>query len=68
MLFRQALELIRNEFREPTWQAFWKVVVDGRSPADVAEEMRMNPGAVRVAKCRVLQRLRLELADLDDGL
>ena len=66
ILFRQALELIREEFREPTWKAFWQVVVDGRTPADVADEMEMSPGAVRVAKCRVLQRLRLELGDLLD--
>ena len=61
ILYRQALELIRDEFREPTWKAFWQIVVDGRPPNDVADEMRMSPGAVRVAKCRVLQRLRLEL-------
>jgi RNA polymerase sigma-70 factor (ECF subfamily) len=65
-LFRQALELIREEFRESTWKAFWQVVVDGRTPTDVADEMKMSPGAVRVAKCRVLQRLRLELGDLLD--
>lgn len=62
----QALELIREEFREPTWKAFWQVVVDGRTPSDVADEMKMSPGAVRVAKCRVLQRLRLELDDVLD--
>ncbi len=63
ILHRQALELIQEEFREATWRAFWRVVVDGRPPAEVAEEMQMSPGAVRVAKCRVLQRLRLELGD-----
>lgn len=63
ILFRQALDLIRDEFREPTWKAFWQVVVEGRRPVDVATDMAMSPGAVRVAKCRVLQRLRLELGD-----
>lgn len=66
ILFHQALELIRSEFREPTWKAFWRVVVDGRAPADVAQEMKLTPGAVRVAKCRVLQRLRLELGELPE--
>ena len=66
ILFRQALELIRDEFRENTWQAFWLVVVEGRPPADVADELSLSPGAVRVAKCRVLQRLRRELGDLED--
>lgn len=31
--------------------------------ADVADELRMSSGAVRVAKCRVLRRLRQELGD-----
>ncbi len=65
-LFLQALELIQEDFQERTWQAFWRVVVDGQSPKDVAEELSMQPGGVRVAKSRVLQRLRQELGDLLD--
>ncbi len=63
-LFQQALALIQEEFEEKTWRAFWRVVVDGRSPQEVAEELGTSAGAVRVAKCRVLQRLRHELGDL----
>ena len=63
-LFRRALALIQADFSERTWQAFWRVVVDGRSPADVGDELAMRPGAVRVAKSRVLHRLRQELGDL----
>ncbi len=64
-LFQRALELIQSEFEERSWRAFWRVVVDGRSPQEVAEELAMSPGAVRVAKCRVLHRLRQELGDLN---
>jgi RNA polymerase sigma-70 factor (ECF subfamily) len=63
-LFRQALRLIQGDFEERTWRAFWGVVVDGRTPKDVAEELAMTSAAVRVAKCRVLHRLRQELGDL----
>ena len=63
-LFRKALELIQGSFEETTWRAFLGVVVDGRSPQDVAEKLHISSGAVRVAKCRVLQRLRQELGDL----
>jgi RNA polymerase sigma-70 factor (ECF subfamily) len=63
-LFQRALELIQTEFEERSWSAFWRIVVDGRSPQDVAEELAMSPGAVRVAKCRVLHRLRQELGDV----
>ena len=68
-LFHRALALIQTEFEERSWQAFWRVVVDGRSPQDVAEELAMSPVAVRIAKCRILQRLRQELGDLSrEGL
>lgn len=60
----RALELIRCEFAPRTWQAFWRVTVDGQRPVDVADELNMQPGAIRVAKSRVLQRLRQELGDL----
>ena len=63
-LFQRALALIQAEFEARSWQAFWRVVVDCRSPQEVADELAMSPGAVRVAKCRVLQRLRQQLGDL----
>lgn len=63
VLYRQALASIRDEFHERTWRAFWCVVVDGRETLDVASELDMKPGAVRVAKSRVLARLRRELGD-----
>jgi RNA polymerase sigma-70 factor (ECF subfamily) len=62
-LFGRALAQIRGEFEERTWQAFWRTAVEGRAPADVGPELGMSPGAVRVAKSRVLQRLRAELGD-----
>jgi RNA polymerase sigma-70 factor (ECF subfamily) len=64
-LFQRGLESIRAEFEVRTWQAFWQTVVEGRVPKDVGADLKMSPGAVRVAKSRVLQRLRQELGDLD---
>jgi RNA polymerase sigma-70 factor (ECF subfamily) len=65
-LLRSALESIRGEFHERTWQAFWGVVVDGRAASDVAADLQMKPGTVRVAKSRVLLRLRRELGDVPE--
>jgi RNA polymerase sigma-70 factor, ECF subfamily len=62
----RALESIRGEFHERTWQAFWKVVIDGRTAADVAADLAMKPGTVRVSKSRVLLRLRRELGDISE--
>jgi RNA polymerase sigma-70 factor (ECF subfamily) len=61
----RALELIRVEFEERTWRAFWLTAVEDRIPRDVAAELGMSQGAVRVAKSRVLRRLREELGELE---
>lgn len=63
-LFARALNLIRAEFEERTWTAFWRTTVEGQAAKDVAADLSMTPGAVRVAKSRVLHRLREELGDL----
>lgn len=63
-LLHRALELLRSEFEPKTWQAFWQTAVDGRSATDVAADLGMSPGAVRVAKSRVLHRLREDLGEL----
>ncbi|HEY1379514.1 MAG TPA: hypothetical protein VGF55_22110 [Gemmataceae bacterium] len=39
-------------------------VVDGRSPVDIAAETGVSPAAVRMAKSRVLHRLKEAFGDL----
>ena len=56
--------LIAAEFEEITWQACWKYVTEDRTAEDVATELGISANAVRVAKCRVLKRLREELSGL----
>ena len=63
-LYRRAIEMIRGEFADLTWQAFWRTAVDGQSARDIGDELHMRPGTVRVAKSRVLKRLREQLGDL----
>jgi RNA polymerase sigma-70 factor (ECF subfamily) len=63
-LLRRALELIRTEFEERTWRAFWRFDIDEQPAAVVAGELGMTPNAVHVAACRVRKRLREEFADL----
>jgi RNA polymerase sigma-70 factor (ECF subfamily) len=65
-LLRRALELVRPDFTETTWQAFWRVVVEGQAPADVAAALGVKTNAVYIAKSRVLSRLRQEFGDLID--
>jgi RNA polymerase sigma-70 factor (ECF subfamily) len=63
-LIRRALELVRPEFAERTWQACMQTPVEGRRPADVAADLEMTVGAVYVARSRVLKRLKTELEGL----
>jgi RNA polymerase sigma-70 factor (ECF subfamily) len=62
-ILRRALELIRAQFEERSWQAFWRVAVEGRRPADVAADLGVSVNAVYVARSRILARLRQELGD-----
>jgi hypothetical protein len=39
-------------------------VVEGRTPAALADELNMTPAAIRQAKSRVLRRLKLEMGEL----
>jgi RNA polymerase sigma-70 factor (ECF subfamily) len=63
-LYRRALEQVRGDFEEPTWQAFWLTAIEDRSPAALAEELQMTPAAIRQAKSRVLRRLKQEMGEL----
>ena len=60
----RALELIRAEFEPKTWTAFRLTALEAKTPADVATELNMTTPAIRMAKSRVLSRLRQELAGL----
>jgi RNA polymerase sigma-70 factor (ECF subfamily) len=56
--------LIQGEFEPATWRAFQLVVFEERSAGEAASELGISANAVRIAKSRVLARLRQE----SDGL
>ena len=57
-LFRWAAGQVRRRTGEVNWMAFWKSSVDGRSIAEVATDLGIDEGAVYVARCRILKRIR----------
>jgi RNA polymerase sigma factor (sigma-70 family) len=63
-LFSMAAERVKGEFKETTWKAFWMTGVEGKDAKEAGAELKMSPGAVYVAKSRVLARLKEEVADL----
>ena len=64
LLYHRGLDLVRAEFENRTWHAFWGTAVEDRPARDVADELGMSVLAVYKAKSRVLRRLRQELRDL----
>jgi RNA polymerase sigma-70 factor (ECF subfamily) len=56
-----AMERIRGEFHESSWQAFWLTAVEGQSAADVSKQISLSTGAIYVAKSRIMARLRDEV-------
>jgi len=59
-LLWQLVDRLEDEFEESTWQAFWLTVIENQTAAEAATGLEMTPNAVRVAKWRVLTRLREE--------
>jgi len=62
----RALEFVRASVEPRTWQAFWRVAVDGQSAADVATELGLSVQAVYDAKYHIRRKIRQELGDLLD--
>lgn len=62
-LYRNALELVRCEFEDRTWQAFWRAAVEGHAPAVIAGDLGVTAATVRQAKSRVLRRLKDALGE-----
>jgi RNA polymerase sigma-70 factor (ECF subfamily) len=60
----RALELVRGQVEEQTWQAFWLTAMEGQSPVDVAAGLGVSPNAVGMSKSRVLRRLKEQFGDL----
>src|SRR5262245_17098223 len=60
-LFQWAADKVRGEFREATWQAFWRTAVLTQDIDQVARELQLTPGAVYVARSRVTSRIREEI-------
>ena len=65
-LLNGLMRLIRPEFDAQTWQVFQLRVVNGRPVAEVAEATGLTPRAVYLATYNVVNRLRIEVADLVD--
>lgn len=60
-IFRWAANRIRSEFKDTSWQAFWRTAVDGSDVTGVARELGVTAGHVYVSRSRVMKRLREQI-------
>jgi len=67
ILMRRCLEMVRPDFEARTWDAFQGVVVENRTPAEVAASLNMTTGSVYLAKSRILRRLRETLDRFEES-
>lgn len=76
-LLMRALDMIREEFEPSTWTAFWRMVVEGDSAGEIAEDLGWIDSSdtasrakgtkrVRQAKFRVMRRVKEEFGEILD--
>ena len=63
-ILRRALRMLQDGVADRTWAAFWRSVVEGQAPAEIAEHLGISVNAVYIAKARMLSRLREEFGEL----
>jgi RNA polymerase sigma-70 factor (ECF subfamily) len=59
-----AAEQVQDEFRPTSWRAFWATLVEGRSVADVARELKLTPGGVYMARSRIMAKIQFKIRDV----
>jgi RNA polymerase sigma-70 factor (ECF subfamily) len=64
-LFGRAAARVRGQFRESSWQAFWRTSVEGEGVVEAAQSLGLSVGAVYIARSRVMARLREEIQRLE---
>jgi RNA polymerase sigma factor (sigma-70 family) len=67
-IFANAAKCTRVQFQETTWLAFWRTAVEGRDLAEVAAELGLTPGALYVARSRVMARIRQEIDRIEESM
>jgi RNA polymerase sigma-70 factor (ECF subfamily) len=60
-LLNRAIEQVRGDFHDSTWQAFWRTAIQGTKAKEAAEALGMTTAAVYVAKSRVLAQLKKQM-------
>lgn len=66
-IFRWAAKQIQFEFQSETWEAFWQTAVEHRPVSEVAQSLNRTPGAIYIARSRVMRRLMDKVQDFESS-
>ena len=58
------LQILKTDFEEQTWRSFWLFAIEGKTTADISQELSMSAGAIRQARSKVRKRLAAEFHEL----
>ena len=58
------LQILKTDFEEHTWRSFWLFAIEGKTTADISQELSMSAGAIRQARSKVRKRLAAEFHEL----
>ena len=64
-LYLQAAKIVSSDVQADTWRAFELTVIDGMSNQSAAEQLGKSVGTIYTARCRIMQRLRSVIAELE---
>ena len=65
-LLHWAAEQVRQGVSEPTWQAFWMTAMEGRSVAEVEQQLGLTRGNIYAAKFRVTAKIQQFVESVGD--
>lgn len=64
-LYLQAARIVRRDVQPDTWRAFQLTVIDGMSNQAAAKQLGKTLGTIYTARCRIMQRLRDLIAEME---
>ena len=65
-LVSRGLSQVRLQFSSKHWKIFERLVIDGLTTQQVADDFQKSPAAIRQIRSRILRTLRQQLGDLPD--
>ena len=65
-LFNWAVEKLRPQFQQTTWDAFWLSTIEERPIEEIATFLKMTAGSIYVARSRVKRAIATKIREIDD--